>query len=324
MEPPLRVVDGHPLVAMLRTAVQREGGETYAPLRRDGVRVPASTRLLPLQHEAARMLQEELQAFRAPAHICVRRYEDDGHVVFDRCHVDRSRIDGRPMRRTVICFLDDDVRSATCFPYWRTSVAGRPGRLLSFASTERSAHFGVRQRPGTRTVALIGWDGLHFDTGGHHEMLEQADVETRATFFGRTVVEELGGWIGGPRQGEALARLREIAARRHTTIEQLVRDEGRDAAYERRPCILPTPTRRVAPAPLPPTSKPSTVFETDACPVCQDDDVDLLVLACGHQICAVCRDQMLDRPQLCDAAGRLKCPVCRRPSADAWPTDLSC
>ena len=278
----------------------------------------------------AETVRLELGAAHRPSHICVRTYEDGDEAVFDRLHVDRHQSTGKLMRRTLLIYLDEECRGGTCFPYLKTMVRGDPGRLLSFSSHDaRSAHFGVRTAAGTRVVAVIGWDGEGFDLGGHHAMLDDESAEVRASFWGRTVDEELVGWIGGPRHGEGMARLREIAERRGTSVRRLVaeEEERRVERMERRTNaprltfpLLRSP-RRSDVLSAEETTPPAQVYHSKECPVCHDDEVMMLSLQCGHVLCPACRDSMLHHHQLCDAKGRLKCPVCRHPSGGAWPVD---
>lgn len=299
----------HDLVRTLRTLLPNN--EKF-PMIRTALYVDRSFRsLVRLPTDAALFFQKALCATRPPTHICIRTYEDDSTVILDRCHIDRSHDDGRPMLRTCILYMDDDTRSATCFPYLGKSIQGHFGRLLTFSSVDpSSAHYGVRLAPGVRTVAIIGWNGHTFDLDGHHEGLEHAAPEERAYFLGRTLEEELVGWLGGPRQGEAQQRLRQIAHQRRLSIEELVLATRRESS--------PPPTPQIAPPHT--ASPPDHVYESQTCPVCQDDNVHMLVLQCGHMVCPMCRDTMLGRRELCSAEGHLRCPLCRIPSPNAWPS----
>lgn len=128
-------------------------------------------------------------------------------------------------------------------------IGGRPGRLLIWASSgadpqvplfsalhqaslfkqDLPTHLVENTTDKTtpiRKVTVIGWDGKHWEISGRHECLEYEDFETRASFFGRTIDEEVFGVImtGGPRAGEACAYAERLARQRMTTIDRLVRD----------------------------------------------------------------------------------------------------
>jgi len=63
---------------------------------------------------------------------------------------------------------------------------------------------------GPRRVCIFGWaeNGRKWERCGFHECLEYESPKVRADFFGRTVLEELQGWAGGPRAGEVAEHLR--------------------------------------------------------------------------------------------------------------------
>ena len=86
---------------------------------------------------------------------------------------------------------------------------------------------GAARPPRARVVTVVGWDGAAFESSGKHECLEHETFETRAEFFNRTVEEEVVGVMMtlGPRAAEARAMAESLAARRRTTIEELVRSE---------------------------------------------------------------------------------------------------
>ncbi len=148
----------------------------------------------------------------------------------------------RPIEARSFCSLTDIERRSAHWsvPLSQPSgllVAGRPGRVLIFAShgTDPSTplfsslHQGVMKSPleTKRMVTVFGFDGINYESTGRHECLEYEDFETRASFFNRRIEEELVGVMltGGRRAGEASAALERLSRQRNIGIERLVREE---------------------------------------------------------------------------------------------------
>lgn len=151
----------------------------------------------------------------------------------------------RPIDARSFCSLTEVERGSTrhwSLPLPQPSgllVAGRPGRILIFAShgTDPSTplfsslHQGVMKSPleanAKRMVTVFGFDGINYESTGRHECLEYEDFETRASFFNRSIEEELVGVVltGGTRAGEASAHLVRLSRQRNIGLDRLVREE---------------------------------------------------------------------------------------------------
>ena len=81
-------------------------------------------------------------------------------------------------------------------------IASKPGRIIIFVSSDnnniplyRSLHQGMddinNNKP--RMISVIGWDNKEYETSGFHECIEHESFEMRASFFNRTIEEELVG-----------------------------------------------------------------------------------------------------------------------------------
>ena len=336
--PFIALLDDNPVVSRFSSELQSNQLCAFQPVRYPGCLVRNVYKaLVPLKADMALLLWDVLGVpvhLPPPSHICIKRYVfNEGEMVqnFDRLHVDRSRVNnGCLMKRTAIIYMDD--HSGTVFPFIcenGLTINSKKNRLLVFSSLEEweSAHQGINTgNAETRTIGIIGWDGMDYDLGGHHEMLEQETPEVRASFFGRTLEEELVGWVNGPRSGEAIYRLREIANRRHTTVDRLIQEERERANLEPIHTQLLHITRKFYPkrstlvtqAPV----YPKVVYEAIECPVCQDDEVELKVMTCGHKICRACFDHIRSVGYPICTDGSPKCPHCRVPSSTIFDVAL--
>lgn len=139
------------------------------------------------------------------------------------------------------------------------------------------------------------------------EFLDHESWDARAAYFCRTEEEELVGSLDGPRGGEARARLQIIAETRQINIETIISEETVkiNSKLNKYYNLFKGFSRN---------SKPEVTFDATECPVCQDDQVILCSMSCGHKICNECYNVMKTKPTLVDMSGRVKCPCCRKPS----------
>lgn len=146
------------------------------------------------------------------------------------------------------------------------------------------------------------------------DQLDHLSPEDRASFFGRTLEEELVGWIGGPRHTEASARLEHIARTRMVRLQDLL--EAYAEPHSTR-VHTPSPLRQVMTmgATVDAMPPPERIFEEAECPVCTDDN-DLGVMSCGHTVCRTCYDSIRRHRASCP------CPCCRSPSDGFWNLKL--
>jgi hypothetical protein len=143
------------------------------------------------------------------------------------------------------------------------------------------------------------------------ECLDHETWGTRATYFGRTEEEELVGSLDGPTRGEARARLENIAKIREVNIDIIISEETVkiNSKLNKYYNVFKNFSRN---------SKPEVTFDATECPVCQDDEVILCSMSCGHKICNICYNLMETKPTLVDMSGRVKCPCCRKPSENLF------
>mmetsp|Transcript_70939 Transcript_70939/g.195919 ORF Transcript_70939/g.195919 Transcript_70939/m.195919 type:complete len:535 (+) Transcript_70939:91-1695(+) len=127
-------------------------------------------------------------------------------------------------------------------------VRGRRGRVLLWSNHRgasatgeakpllSSLHQSLLKPPkngnaGSRRVCIFGWaeNGRKWERCGFHECLEHESPEVRADFYGRTLLEELEGWGGGPRGGEVAQHLKSAKAQREiqAAMEKGLSDEMR-------------------------------------------------------------------------------------------------
>jgi len=143
------------------------------------------------------------------------------------------------------------------------------------------------------------------------ECLDHETWGTRAAYFGLTEEEELVGSLDGPRGGEARARLENIAKIREVNIDIIISEETVkiNSKLNKYYNVFKNFSRN---------SKPEVTFDATECPVCQDDEVILCSMSCGHKICNICYNLMKTKPTLVDISGRVKCPCCRKPSENLF------
>lgn len=141
------------------------------------------------------------------------------------------------------------------------------------------------------------------------QALDFESFETRASFFNRSLEQELISCLDGDRRGEARSQLERIAIQRATTIEALIQNElNRNITIIYYPNTMHEKT-------------PSKVFHITECSICSSDDSNKFgVLACGHVICKDCFQDMKKFPTLCHG-NAVKCPECRNPSNNIYDYD---
>lgn len=206
-------------------------------------------------------------------------------------------------------------------------INSKPGRIILFASSDknniplyRSLHQGLDDLSTveSRMISVMGWDGEYWETGGYHECIEHETIETRASFFNRTIEEEAVGMTltKSYRTGEARAFLNKLAINRNTTIQNLISEvinssNNKEIAnninyninYEEKPKIIYT--------------------DENNCPICFGEFIkskesisseNLLIpgyLSCGHLLCETCYNEMKSHYQLRNTEGAIKCMSCR-------------
>ena len=134
---------------------------------------------------------------------------------------------------------------------------------------------------------------------------------TRQSYFGRTETEELVSALDSNYGGRARARLQIIADTRQINIETIISEETVkiESKLNKFYGLFKNFSRK---------SKPEVTFDATECPVCQDDQVILCSMSCGHKICKMCYNLMKTKPTLIDMSGRVKCPCCRKPSENLF------
>lgn len=143
------------------------------------------------------------------------------------------------------------------------------------------------------------------------ECLNHESWATRQEYFGRSETEELVSALGGIYGESARARLQIIAETRKLNIETIISEERVkiESKLNKFYGLFKNFSRN---------SKPEVTFDATECPVCQDDQVILCSMSCGHKICNICYDLMKTKPTLADMSGRVKCPCCRKPSENLF------
>ena len=139
------------------------------------------------------------------------------------------------------------------------------------------------------------------------EALDRESFEFRASFFGRTIEEELVGCLDGSRGSEARAQLEQIAYRRNRRIDEII-------AEERARTLESTTDRFSLQQLFPRISKkcneetpPKQIFTQDECPICQESDITMGAYACGHVVCKDCHECLQQR-----CGNNIRCPCCRQ------------
>ena len=151
------------------------------------------------------------------------------------------------------------------------------------------------------------------------DALDRESFDFRADFFGRTLEEELVGSMNGPRGGEAVMRLNQIAQTRGIRISEIVAEqaaletERRDNGVNLFEAIFSSfaPSKSRTP---PPSKPPSRIFDVEECPVCTNNE-HFGALECGHVVCRVCYEELCARSTTGDSC---PCPQCRATSRRLW------
>lgn len=152
------------------------------------------------------------------------------------------------------------------------------------------------------------------------EALDRESFEFRAEFFGRTLEEELVGSMNGPRGGEAVMRLNQIAQTRGIRVSEIVAEqaaletERRNSGTNLFAAIFSSFAPSKSRTPPPPSKPPSRIYDVEECPVCTDNE-HFGALECGHVICRVCYEQLCARSATGDSC---PCPQCRTTSRRLW------
>ena len=139
------------------------------------------------------------------------------------------------------------------------------------------------------------------------EFMDHESWATRQGYFDRTEEEELVSALGSNYGGNARARLQIIAETRQINIQTIITEETVKINFKLNKYynLFKGFSRN---------SKPKITFEATECPVCQDDQVILCSMSCGHKICEICYNLMKTKPTLVDMSNKVKCPCCRKPS----------
>ena len=145
-------------------------------------------------------------------------------------------------------------------------------------------------------------------------MGECIDHETwgaRASYFNRTMEEELVSALDSNYGAAARARLENIAETRKINIETIISEETAkiNSKVNKYYNLFKGFSRK---------NEPEVTFDATECPVCQDDKVILCSMSCGHKICETCYNLMKTKPTLVDMSNRVKCPCCRKPSENLF------
>jgi len=128
----------------------------------------------------------------------------------------------------------------------------------------------------------------------------------RRNYFGITEEEESVSSLDSNYSEQARVRLQIIAETRQINIETIISEET--VKIESKPNKFYHLFKNFARK-----SKPKITFDATECPVCQDGQVILCSMSCGHKICNDCYNLMKTKPILMDMSGRVKCPLCRKP-----------
>lgn len=143
------------------------------------------------------------------------------------------------------------------------------------------------------------------------EFMDHESWATRQDYFNRTEEEELVSALDGKYGESAKVRLEIIAKTRQINIETIISEETVkiNSKLNRYYNLFKKFSRN---------SKPEVTFDATECPVCQDAEVRLCSLSCGHKICNICYNLMKTKPTLIDIQNRVKCPCCRKPSENLF------
>lgn len=142
-------------------------------------------------------------------------------------------------------------------------------------------------------------------------MFRSRNLGARASYFNRTMEEELVSALGSNYSGAARARLEIIAETRKLNIETIIAEETVkiNSKINKYYSLFKGLSRK---------NEPKVTFDSTECPVCQDDQVILYSMSCGHKICNECYNLMKTKPTLVDMSNRVKCPCCRKPSENLF------
>lgn len=143
------------------------------------------------------------------------------------------------------------------------------------------------------------------------ECLDHESWAERANYFNRTETEELVSALDSNYGDAARARLQNIAETRQINIQTIITEETVkiNSKLNKYYNIFKGFSRN---------SEPKLTYEATECPVCQDDQVILGSMSCGHKICNECYYLMKTKPMLVDMCSRVKCPCCRKPSENLF------
>ena len=171
---------------------------------------------------------ESSERFRWPMRYTVLvSFDDHGATAFPFATLDPNATLPEHVSARA-CTVESDGRGWPVIEPAGVVVGGKRGRVLIFASSSpttpsvplyRSLHHGVLYgTQTTRTVSILGFDGVDFEISGRHECLDHETFQTRADFFDRTLEEEIQGVIDtgdkGLRYAEAVAARGAIEGRR--------------------------------------------------------------------------------------------------------------
>ena len=138
------------------------------------------------------------------------------------------------------------------------------------------------------------------------EFMDHESWIERRNYFGRTEEEELVSALDSNYGEQARARLQIIAETRQINIETIISEETVKIKSKLNKFYHLFKN-------FPRNSTPTVTFDSTECPVCQDGQVILCNMSCGHKICNECYNLMKTKPILMDMSGRVKCPLCRKP-----------
>ena len=143
------------------------------------------------------------------------------------------------------------------------------------------------------------------------ECLDHETWGARASYFNRTMEEELVSALDSNYGGRARARLQLIAETRKLNIETIISEETVkiNSKINKYHNLFKGFSRK---------NEPEVTFDATECPVCQDDQVILCSMSCGHKICKMCYNLMKTKPTLVDMRNRVKCPCCRKSSENLF------
>ena len=143
------------------------------------------------------------------------------------------------------------------------------------------------------------------------EFMNHESWNVRADYFDRTEAEELVSALDGNYDKSARVRLQNMAETRQINIETIITEETIkiNSKLNKYYNIFKTFSR---------DPKTKITYDATECPVCQDDEVILSNMSCGHKICESCYNLMKTKPALVDIYNKVKCPYCRKPSKNLF------